>query len=58
MFSKNFFLMMVTVFAATATYYLLATRTFLSEGLSIAAGVAVAIIFSLAMKKIFNDRRR
>ncbi|MBF7083131.1 hypothetical protein IT084_09115 [Desulfallas sp. Bu1-1] len=55
--SRTLIPMMITVFASVMTYYLLATRTNLSENLSMAAGVIMAIICSVALKRIFPDRR-
>ncbi|MFA7467879.1 MAG: hypothetical protein WCY82_06390 [Desulfotomaculaceae bacterium] len=52
--SKTFLPMMITVFASVAVYYLLATRTPLSEYLSMALGVIVGIICTVAATRIFK----
>ncbi len=54
--SKNFFPMALTVFASVFTYYLLSTRTPLSENLSMTGGVVVAIIFAVGTKKLLRRK--
>lgn len=52
--SKNFLPMMITVFTAVVVYYLLSARIHLSENLSMAGGVAAAIISAVAARKLFR----
>ncbi|TYO94916.1 hypothetical protein [Desulfallas thermosapovorans] len=54
--SKTFFPMMLTVFAAVGTYYLLATETVLSESISMTAGVAVGVFCAVATRKIMHKK--
>lgn len=48
--------MMITVLAAVGTYYLLATETALSEGLSMTAGVVVGVLCSVLTRKIMHRK--
>jgi len=54
--SKTFLPMMLSVFASVAVYYLLATRTPLSENLSMAAGVTVGVIGAVTVTRIFKRK--
>ncbi|SFR12886.1 hypothetical protein SAMN05660706_12629 [Desulfoscipio geothermicus DSM 3669] len=55
--SKTFLPMMLTVFASVGTYYLLVTETGLSENLSMAGGVIVAILLAVATRKLFDRKK-
>ena len=50
--------MFITVFSSVLTYYLLSTRTSLSENKSMAAGVLVAILCSGILKRITDKRKK
>jgi len=52
--SRTFFPMMLSVFGSMTVYYLLATRTPLSENLSMAGGVTAGVIFAVAAVKILK----
>lgn len=54
--SRTFFPMMLSVFASVAVYYLLATRTPLSENLSMAGGVTVGVICAVAARRILKRK--
>lgn len=54
--SKTFLPMMLTVFVSVGTYYILATKTGLSENFSMTGGIVVGMIGAVATRKIMKRK--